>query len=84
MESMINEFISYELVSKPELLPLRNDTPLLESGILDSLALLRLLVFLEDEFNVLVDDFELIPENFNTIDAICTYVRTQQELQMAQ
>lgn len=80
MESMIKDYISRELVGRPELLPLQNDTPLLETGILDSLALLRLLVFLEDNFGAQVDDFDLIPENFNTIDAICNYVRSQQQL----
>jgi acyl carrier protein len=48
----------------------------LESGILDSLSLLKLLVFLEEEFKVPVDEFELIPENFNTVNAICAYIRS--------
>ena len=82
MEAIINTYISRELISKPELLPLKDDTPLLETGILDSLALLRLLVFLEEEFNVPVDDFEVIPENFETIDSICAYVRSRQNSQV--
>ncbi len=49
MESIINDYISRELINRQELLPLRNDTPLIESGILDSLALLSLLVFLEND-----------------------------------
>jgi acyl carrier protein len=84
VEAIIKNYISRELISKPELLPLKDDTPLLESGILDSLALLRLLVFLEEEFNVPVDDFEVIPENFETIDSICAYVRSRQNLQVTQ
>jgi acyl carrier protein len=82
MEEVIKDFISRELVSKPELLPLQNDTQLLESGILDSLALLRLLVFLEEEFTIQLDDFDFIPDNFNTVDAICAYIRSQQGLQV--
>lgn len=81
MESLIKDFISRELVGRPDLLPIQNDTPLLETGILDSLALLRLLVFLEENFGAQVDDFDIIPENFNSIDAICVYVRSQQKLQ---
>ena len=84
MESIINDYISRELVSQPELLPLQNDTPLLESGILDSLALLSLLVFLEKEFNISVDDFEIIPENFNTIETICAFIRSRQATQVTQ
>ena len=80
MEAIINAYISRELISMPELLPLQNDTLLLASGILDSLALLRLLVFLEGEFNIQLDDFEVIPENFETIDSICAYIRSRQNL----
>ena len=82
MESIVNSFISCELVNRADLLPLKNDTPLVESGVLDSLALLSLLVFLENEFNISVDDYEVVPENFNTIDAICAYVRSRQKLQL--
>ena len=81
MESVINDYISRELVTKPELLPLKNDTPLLESDILDSLQILRLVLFLEEQFNISVDDFEVLPENFETVDIICAYLRSQHQLQ---
>ena len=38
MESLINDYISREFVQDPALLPLANDTSLLETGILDSLS----------------------------------------------
>jgi acyl carrier protein len=84
MESIVNDYVSRELINRQELLPLRNDTPLIESGILDSLGLLSLLVFLEKQFNISVDDYEIIPENFNTINAICAYIRSHQASQVAQ
>lgn len=84
MEAEINAYISNELISRPELLPLDNDTQLLESGILDSLSLMRLLVFVEEEFSISMDDFELLPENFNTVNAICAYIRSRKQAQVAQ
>ena len=42
MEAIINDYISKELVQDPALLPLSNDTSLLETGVLDSLSLLKL------------------------------------------
>ena len=79
MEADIISFISQELVRKPELLPLKNDTPLLQAGILDSLALLKLLVFVEEEFNVPVREFDLVMENFRTVDTICAHIRSYHE-----
>ncbi|HEV2139106.1 MAG TPA: acyl carrier protein [Nitrososphaerales archaeon] len=73
--SQISEYISRELVGKPELLPLKTDTNLLASGVLDSLSLLGLVVFLERQFSIAVNPDEVIPANFNTIDAISAYVR---------
>ncbi len=79
MESLISAYISHELVSEPEFLPLKNDTPLLESGILDSLSILMLAQFLERQFGVVVRQKELVRKNFMTIDAICAYLRSKPE-----
>lgn len=84
MESVIRDYISRELVSDPGLLPIQDDTSLLETGILDSLSLLRLLVFLEDEFSVQIDDFDLVPENFTTVDIICAFIRSHQQLKITE
>jgi len=84
MESVINAYISRELVSKPELLPLKNDTPLLETGLLDSLSVLKLVLFLEQEFGVVVDPKDLVAEHFETVDAICAYLRAQHQVQGVQ
>jgi acyl carrier protein len=56
-------------------LPLANETPLLDSGILDSLSLLRLVVFLEERFGITMGDADLLPENFASVNSICAYVR---------
>jgi len=78
VETVINEYISREFVRDPALLPLADDTSLLEAGILDSLSLLRMVVFLEERFGIAVGDADLLPDNFASVDAICGYVRARQ------
>ena len=78
METVINDYISEELVRDPELLPLADDTSLLESGILDSLSLLQLVVFLEERFGITVGDADLLPENFASVNTICEYLRARE------
>jgi acyl carrier protein len=80
VEQVITEYISTELVNDPEILPLRGDTPLMESNILDSIAFLNLVVFLEEHFGIGIADTELMRENFETIDVICAFVRRKQNL----
>jgi acyl carrier protein len=78
MESVINDYISREIVQDPAVLPLSNDTSLLEGGILDSLSLLRLVVFLEERFKITVGEADLLPENFETVNSICSYLRARE------
>ena len=78
MEAVINDYISRELVQDLSLLPLENATSLLETGILDSLSLLRLVVFVQDRFGITVDDVDLVPENFDRVDTICAYLRSRE------
>ena len=78
MESIVNDYISREIVQDPAVLPLSNDTSLLKGGILDSLSLLRLVVFLQDRFQLTVDETDLLPENFDSVDAICAYLRARE------
>jgi acyl carrier protein len=78
VEKIINEYVSQELVPDPALLPLADETPLLDSGILDSLGLLRLVVFLEERFGITMDDADLLPENFATVNSICAYLRARE------
>ncbi len=77
MEAVINDYISRELVQDATLLPLTNATPLLETGVLDSLSLLKLVLFVQERFGIVVDDVDLVPEHFASVDTICAYLRSR-------
>jgi acyl carrier protein len=51
-----------------------NDTALLEKGILDSLGILDVVSFLESEFSITINDEELVPENFNSLGTLSSFV----------
>jgi acyl carrier protein len=53
---------------------LDKNTPLLEKGILDSLGILDVVSFLENEFFLTISDDELLPENFQTLQALSSFV----------
>lgn len=78
METIINDYISREFVQDPALLPLADETQLLESGILDSLRLLRLMVFVEQRFGITMGDTDMLPENFASVNTICAYLRARE------
>lgn len=59
---------------------LNYDDSFLEKGIVDSTGVLEVVSFIEDEFNIAVDDEELIPENLDTINNLAGFVKRKQEV----
>jgi acyl carrier protein len=55
-----------------------DDASLLEAGIVDSLGILSLVAFVEETFSVRIEDEELSPENFESVEALSRFVRSKQ------
>lgn len=53
---------------------LGDDTSFLDEGIIDSTGVLELVDFLEGEFEISVNDEELLPENLDSINNIAAYL----------
>lgn len=53
---------------------LGGDDSLLSSGVLDSLAIVKLLSFVEEEFDVEISDADFDPENFETLNTIAKLI----------
>lgn len=51
-----------------------DSSALLDEGVLDSLGILEVVDFLQEEFSVTAEDDDLVPENFASIDAIAAFV----------
>ena len=54
---------------------LKLDTMLFVEGIFDSMGFALLLDFLETNFKVIAEDEDLVEENFESIDAIISFVQ---------
>ncbi len=47
---------------------------LLESGIVDSLGTLDIVMFLEEEFGLVVEDEEMVADHFETVESITRFI----------
>ena len=52
---------------------IKDDTLVFETGLLDSMGLLFLIEFLNEKLNVEVNDDELNPKNFESINSIVSF-----------
>lgn len=48
--------------------------PLLKSGIIDSMGIIQIISFLEENYNIVVEDDELIEANFGSIEKMGSYL----------
>lgn len=72
----ITKFLVDEFLPDVPADSLAADYDLLAGGVLDSLGLLKVIVWLEDRFDVVLDDVEIEPDNFRTVAAINAFVRS--------
>ena len=56
---------------------LKDDSLIFEAGLLDSMGLLFLIEFLNEEFKVEVNDDELNPKNFESINSIVAFIKNK-------
>ena len=59
---------------------LKPDDDLIGSGILDSLAMIKLVTHLEQHFGIVVGAEEMSPENFTSVAALAKFVASKQTL----
>ena len=76
-EVMIREYILREFLEGEDPGELEDDTPLISSGILDSIATLKLVSFLEETFGIALAPHEADEEYLGSIGAMAGLVRTK-------
>lgn len=72
----LNNYIVTHILKQPKR-TLRPDEPLLTSGLVDSFNLVDLGLFIEDQFGVRIEDTELNPETFDTLDQLINLIRSR-------
>lgn len=73
----IKGYILSEFLPGEDAGELTAETPLISTGILDSMATLKLVLFLENEFSVSINPQEVSVEHLDTIEKISALVQSR-------
>ena len=73
MREKLRTYITTEIIGDPDY-DLQDDEPLLSSGLVDSFRLVDLALWVEDEFDIEIDDSELNQDNFDTLDELVEFL----------
>jgi acyl carrier protein len=79
VEESIRTYIAENLLFRKRY-PYADATSFLEKGIVDSMGIMELVMFVEEQFNTTVEDHELTPDNFDSVSQLADYVRRKQDL----
>ncbi len=75
MKETLRRYISQELLSDRDGSPLADDEDLLGGGLVDSVGMMSLVLWVEEEFGVAVPPEDVTIENFFSIDTIDAYLK---------
>jgi acyl carrier protein len=79
VKTLIRDFVLESFLFTDDAEQLPPDASFLEEGIVDSTGVLELVMFVEEAFNITVDDEEIVPENFDSVDRLARYVQRKVE-----
>lgn len=78
IEQVVKQFIMTEFLPGEDPAELTSSTPLITGGVLDSLATMKLVTFLEERYGVTFEAHEVDPEHLDTLDTISKLIAAKQ------
>ena len=74
IERDVRQFVIDNFILDAGAAEINGEASLTQAGVLDSMGVLELIMFLEERFGVKVPDEDTLPENLDSIDRIVGYV----------
>lgn len=75
IKPVLKKFIIENFLPSTGLNSFKDDDSFMEKGIVDSTGVLELLEFIEDEFDIKVQDEEVVPDNLDSLDRLNAFIR---------
>jgi acyl carrier protein len=73
----VAEFVAKEILKQPDR-QIGAEEPLISGGLIDSFHLVDLALFVEEEFGVRIEDFELNVDTFDTLAQLTALIQERQ------
>jgi acyl carrier protein len=79
LEAQIQDFIAKNVLFTEDGYNYDNDVSFLDQGIVDSMGVLELVMFVGSSFGINVDPVEVTKENFDSVNRLASYIRRKQQ-----
>lgn len=78
MKKTIRQYILGNLLFTEDESALQDSDSFLSGGIIDSTGVMEIILFIEDTFNIKVNDDEMLPANLDSVDNLVAFVTRKQ------
>lgn len=78
MKNTIRHYILGNLLFTEDQSVLQDDDSFLASGIIDSTGILEIILFIEETFDIKVNDDEMLPANLDSVNKLASFVMRKQ------
>jgi acyl carrier protein len=78
-EKGLRAFVEDNFLARKGRTDVTNDESLLDGGLVDSAGIFELVGFVEKTFGVQIDDTEIVPEHFDSINSLAAFVRSKRQ-----
>ena len=78
LRDKVRDFILQNYLFTTDTAALGVDDSLLDRGVVDSNGMMEIILFLEEQFGVVMRDDEMVPENLDSVTKITKFVRSRQ------
>jgi acyl carrier protein len=70
----IRKYVAENFLFSSNGFTLDDDESFLEAGIVDSLGVVELVSFVEENYKISVPDDDIVPDNFDSVDNLAAYI----------
>jgi acyl carrier protein len=77
VENQIRGYINQFVLFSDNGIEYDNHDSFLDNGIVDSLAIMDLVLFVEETFGVTIEDHEITPDNFDSVNELAQFIRSK-------
>ena len=79
VEEMVRNYIAENILFSNKGYPYQDSTSFLDNGIVDSMNVMELVMFVEENFHFKVKDEDIVPDNFDSVACLANYVKDNTE-----
>lgn len=80
IEEKIRKYIADNILYSNNGYPFSDQTSFLENGIVDSMNVMEIVMYTEENFGIKVKDEDIVPANFDSVQNLAEFIRRKQKM----